>query len=182
MKLPAPSHSQRMGKLAEIDYGSFGSSPWCIKCLDDKQQYIICEILFDEIVLSTNGASPCWSQILPSNKLTWGAELTMLRLMKMRERHGGDTSNIRFVWQSGWEWNHSEWAQHGFSSLHPVGHTFRADCHLNLFCHAPHALLTPYSLLLFPLFILWICFWAHFFSRQDQATLKDTSAQCSSFS
>ena len=59
MKLPAPSHSQRMGKLAETDYGSFGSSPWCIKCLDDKQQYIICDILFDEIVLSANGASLC---------------------------------------------------------------------------------------------------------------------------
>lgn len=47
-----------MGKLAEIDYGSFGSSPCCIKCLDDEQQYIICEVLFDEIVLSTNDALP----------------------------------------------------------------------------------------------------------------------------
>ena len=67
MKLPAPAQHQGMGKLAEIDYGSFGSSPWCIKCLDDKQQYIICEILFDEIVLSANGALPWWSLILPSN-------------------------------------------------------------------------------------------------------------------
>lgn len=47
-----------MGKLAEIDYGSSGSSPWCIKCLDDKQQYILCQILSDEIVLPANGALP----------------------------------------------------------------------------------------------------------------------------
>lgn len=182
MKLPAPSHSQRMGKLAEIDYGSFGSSPWCIKCLDDKEQYIICEILFDEIVSSANGASPCWSQILPSNKLTWGLSLPCCD------------------W---WRWESSTVVIHPISVLcgsqdengiipnelsmvsppsPPMGHTFRADYHLNLFCPAPHALLTPYSLLLFPLFILWICFWANFVSRQDQGTLKDKSAQCSSFS
>lgn len=56
MKLPAPSQSQRIGKLAEIDYGHIGSNPRCIKCLDDKQRSIICEILFDDIVLSANGA------------------------------------------------------------------------------------------------------------------------------
>lgn len=55
MKLPAPSQSQRIGKLAEIDYGRFGSNPRWIKCLDDKQQSTICEILFDEIILSGNG-------------------------------------------------------------------------------------------------------------------------------
>lgn len=61
-----------MGKLAEIDYGRPGSSPWCRQCLDDKQQCVICEILLDEVIASANGAFPPWSLVLPSNKLTPG--------------------------------------------------------------------------------------------------------------
>lgn len=72
MKLPASSQSRRIGKLAEIDYGSSGSSPWSTECLDDKQQYVICEILFDEIVLSASGAFPPLALILPSDRLTSG--------------------------------------------------------------------------------------------------------------
>lgn len=70
MKLPAPSQSFRIGKLAEIDYGSSGSSPWWTKCLDDKQQCIVCEIRFDGIILSANDTLLQLSPMSPSNKLT----------------------------------------------------------------------------------------------------------------
>jgi len=70
MKLPAPLQSFRIGKLAEIDYGSLGSSPWWTECLDDKQQCIVCEIQFDGIILSANDTLLQLSLMSPSDKST----------------------------------------------------------------------------------------------------------------
>jgi hypothetical protein len=70
MKLPALLPSFRIGKLAEIDYGSLGSSPWWTECLDDKQQCVVCEIQFDGIILSANDTLLQLSLMSPSNKLT----------------------------------------------------------------------------------------------------------------
>ena len=75
--------------------------------------------------------------------------------------------------QTSWAW---------FLLPPPRGSYFQSRLSFKLFCPAPHSLLTPCSLLLFPLFILWIHFWANFVSRQDQGTLKDKSAQCGPFS
>lgn len=61
----------------------------------------------------------------------------------------------------------------------PRGSYFQSRLSFKLLlpCSSSH-----YSLLLFPLFILWIHFWANFVSRQDQGTLKISQPSVAPFS
>lgn len=126
-EITSPLTEPEKGHISRDWLWKRGEQALSVKCLDDKEQYVLCQIFFDETVRSFNGALPCWWPSLSSNKWTWGLNLPCCDWWK--EDHPvvlTDPISVA-VALSRWERVHSEWAPNGSSSLDTMGHVLRAD-------------------------------------------------------
>lgn len=116
MKLPAPSPSQRIGKLAEIDYESLGSSPCVLSVLATNSNTLF--VRFCSMKLSRPLMVLCLGDHgFYHQQIDAAVEHPMVWLMKTRQSGRSDRPDNHSASWKRWECDRSEWARHGVSSL-----------------------------------------------------------------
>lgn len=156
-----------MGRVLEIDYGSFRGSPSALSVSVTNSNTLFVKFCLMKLSCPLMGLRLADHRFCRLPNWRGGGWTYHVATDGNRRAPWWDKSDIHFVWQSGWEWvifqMSSAWFLH---SLHPRGVMLsRADYHLNFFCPAPHPLLTLFFASL-PLFYLMNPhFWANFVSK-----------------